>query len=396
MAASSNTISLVGPAMPLLQLLARLRTMATQPDPADLRQRTEAELHRFEQRAAAEGVPADQVRRGHYALCAGLDDAVMNTPWGSGGAWAERPLVATFHPAVGADRFFDVLHHAGQNAAEFRAVLELMYVCLSLGFLGRYRGTPDGAAAIEGERAAASDILGRLLPPVHVRLSAAWKGVQAPYVRRRAGVPLWVVASVGLAVVGGVLILAMLDINERSDALFAQLLSAPPSHMPALTRAAIPPPPDSSGEPSLQDRLRSRLQPLLAAHRITLAGTPAMPILRLPEGGLFAANSARLLPEAAALLDAVSAALKPEDGRLRVIGYSDDRPVHTVLFPSSFQLSAARAEAVRASLAQALGDAARGGGEGRASAEPVASNATAEGREQNRRIEIVVTQAAAS
>ncbi len=56
--------------MPLLQLMARLRTMAAQPDPAALRDRTEAALRAFDARARSAGVPADQVRRAHYALCA--------------------------------------------------------------------------------------------------------------------------------------------------------------------------------------------------------------------------------------------------------------------------------------------------------------------------------------
>ena len=33
----------------------------------------------------------------HYALCASLDDVVLNTPWGSSGVWAARSLVSTFH-----------------------------------------------------------------------------------------------------------------------------------------------------------------------------------------------------------------------------------------------------------------------------------------------------------
>jgi type VI secretion system protein ImpK len=61
-----------------------------------------------------------------------------------------------------------------------------------------------------------------------------------------------------------------------------------------------------------------------------------------------------------------------------------------VQFPSNFQLSAARAQAARAAIASSIGDAKRLSAEGRADADPIASNATAEGREQNRRIEIVL------
>ena len=90
------------------------------------------------------------------------------------------------------------------------------------------------------------------------------------------------------------------------------------------------------------------------------------------------------------LLERIAAALRSESGSLQVIDYTDNQPVRTVRFPSNFQLSVARANAVRAIIARDVGDPARVSAEGRADADPIASNATAEGREQNRRIEIVL------
>jgi type VI secretion system protein ImpK len=73
-----------------------------------------------------------------------------------------------------------------------------------------------------------------------------------------------------------------------------------------------------------------------------------------------------------------------------VIGHSDNQPIRTVRFPSNFHLSTARAEAAAAIIADAAGNAARFNAEGRADAEPLADNRTAEGREQNRRVEVVL------
>jgi type VI secretion system protein ImpK len=86
----------------------------------------------------------------------------------------------------------------------------------------------------------------------------------------------------------------------------------------------------------------------------------------------------------------VGAALTNEPGTVRVIGYTDNQPIHTVRFPSNFQLSSARAEAAGAAIARALGNRAPLHTEGRADADPIASNETAEGREQNRRTEVVL------
>jgi type VI secretion system protein ImpK len=73
-----------------------------------------------------------------------------------------------------------------------------------------------------------------------------------------------------------------------------------------------------------------------------------------------------------------------------VDGYTDDQPIHTVQFPSNFQLSQARADAAKAIIARALGDPSRITAQGHADANPIASNATPEGRDQNRRIEVVL------
>ena len=92
------------------------------------------------------------------------------------------------------------------------------------------------------------------------------------------------------------------------------------------------------------------------------------------------------------LLDRIGLALKEEPGSVQVIGYTDDQPIRTITFPSNFQLSAARAQAASAIIATTVGDKSRLTAEGRADADPIASNATAEGRERNRRIEIVLNR----
>ena len=141
---------LIEAAAPLLQLLGRLRSTYSQPDPGDLRERAIQQIRAFEQASREAGIPLDQLRPAHYALCASLDDVVLNTPWGSSGAWAARSLVSTFHQEVrGGERFFDLLSQLRQNPGTLLPVLELMYLCLSLGFQGRYRLSPRGPGELD-------------------------------------------------------------------------------------------------------------------------------------------------------------------------------------------------------------------------------------------------------
>ena len=87
----------------------------------------------------------------------------------------------------------------------------------------------------------------------------------------------------------------------------------------------------------------------------------------------------------------MAAALRSNPGPVRVVGYTDNQPIHTVAFPSNYELSLGRAKAAAAVLSQTV-DPSRITAEGLADAEPIASNATPDGRQQNRRIEIVVGQ----
>ncbi len=101
----------------------------------------------------------------------------------------------------------------------------------------------------------------------------------------------------------------------------------------------------------------------------------------------FESGSARLTPKGMAILDEMVARMREmDDVKVQIVGHTDNvgQP------QSNLALSQARAQAVRAYLAQ-HGIAAAGlTALGKGADEPVADNATAEGRARNRRIEFKV------
>ena len=380
---------------PLLALLASLRNLSSEPDPGELRSRAIQAMREFEQRARAAGVPLEQLRPAHYTLCASLDDVVLNSPWGSHGAWVAQSLVSTFHHEVrSGERFFDLLKQLRQHPGAYLAVLELMYLCLSLGLMGRYRLSRRGPGELDRLREELYALIMRQRRASDPALSPHWKSVDAAYRPRRAVLPVWVAAAAGLAVLGGLYLWLSTAVNASSDLLYERTLSAPLAHMPAIERAAqvVPPVEPPPVIPTAQDELRTFLKPQVDQGLVAIVGTPSSPIIRIRNLGLFDSGSATLKPEALPLLKLVGQALKRQQGHVTVLGYTDNQPIHTVQFPSNFQLSAARAEAARSVIAASLGDASRVSAEGRADADPVASNDTPDGRAQNRRIEVVLLQ----
>jgi type VI secretion system protein ImpK len=396
-----GTSPLTTAAAPLLQLLARLRNTARPPDAGDLRERAVRAMQVFERRARESGVPMEQLRPAHYALCTSIDDVVMATPWGSTGAWQARSLLSTFHQETyGGERFFEILTQLRQHPGTYLSVLELMYLCMSLGFMGRYRLSPRGVGGIDALREETYALIVRArAAQAEPELSPRWRGVSAPYRRSRGTIPIWAAGVTALACVIGLFVWSSLRLNAASDDLYARMLAVPPDHMPAIARSAppqpvAPPPPPAPNapppEPDALDKLRTFLKPEIDANLVVVLGTPDTPIVRIVGRGMFPSGSASLQPSFMPLLERIGRALNDEQGSVRVVGYTDDQPIRTVRFPSNYALSSARADAARDVIARVLSDANRITSEGRAEANPIAPNTTPEGREQNRRIEVVL------
>ncbi len=394
--------ALMAAAAPLLQLLARLRNTASQPDAADLRERATRAVQAFEKEAREAGVPADQLAPAHYALCASLDDVVLNTPWGSSGVWDQRSLVSTFHQEVrSGERFFHLLTQMKDNPGTFLPVLELMYLCLSLGFMGRYRLTPRGPSELEKLREEIYAVIVRQRQAAEPGLSPQWIGVSAPYRPSRASLPVWVVGVAGLALVAGMFAWFSTSLSAASDDVLERMRVAAPQKMPAITRTAFvvppPPPPPPPAEPGVLDKLRTFLKPEIDAGMVVVLGDDNTPIVRIRNRGvspgapvMFGSGSATVQQAFVPLLQRIGSALKQEEGSVQVLGHSDNQPIRTVQFPSNLELSKARAEAARAVILRTLAEPDRIRAVGRADVEPVETNDTAAGRDANRRIEVVL------
>ena len=388
----------IGPAASLLSLLSGLRNLSTVPDPGRLRERTVNEVRRYEQLLRNARLPLETIRTSHYALCASIDDVVQNTPWGSRGAWANASLVATFHQeARSGDRFFDLLGRLCQTPGKFLPVIELMYLCMSLGMQGRYRLSQRGPAELDRVREETYLIILRQRGAAEPSLSPHWQGVLAPYRGRRAVLPVWLTVLVCLGAISAAYVLMSLGLNSDSDRTFAAGLALPPATMPTIVRqpppkpVAPPPQPAAPQPPGVRAQLAGLLQPEIAAGQVSIAGTDQAPIMRIQSAGMFASGSAAIEPRFLPLLSRVADVLRSRPGPIRVVGYTDKQPIHTVAFPSNFQLSLARAQSAATVLGKTLGST-RLTAEGRADADPIDTEATPEGRQKNRRIEIVTVQ----
>jgi chemotaxis protein MotB len=105
---------------------------------------------------------------------------------------------------------------------------------------------------------------------------------------------------------------------------------------------------------------------------------------------LFPSGQSRLTPKAELVIEQLGKALAAFPNAINVEGHTDDRPISTPAFPSNWELSAARAASVVRLLTQQQIDPSRLKVIGYGDQQPVAANATVEGRNANRRVLLVV------
>jgi chemotaxis protein MotB len=108
---------------------------------------------------------------------------------------------------------------------------------------------------------------------------------------------------------------------------------------------------------------------------------------------LFAPASAQLAAGHTRLLDAVANRLvaRMGDHLIYIEGHTDSSPMHSAIYPSNWELSAARASTVvRRLISKHKMPAGRLVAVGYGDTRAVSSNATAEGRARNRRIDIII------
>ncbi len=393
---------LVEAAGPLLALIGRLSRTFSQPDPGDLRERTLQQIRLFERDAQSRGIGRELIIKARYVLCASLDDVAQSTEWGRDGVWASRPLIAGFQEGLRGYEgiqsgvgFFRLLDDAKRSPGNEMPLLELMYLCLSLGFLGELRVNQRPMAALDRIRQDLYNIITNQRRGVETDLSPHWQGETAPYKPPGVVIPSWVIGAVALALIGGMFIWVSTGLNAASDDVFERMRAAPLAQLPQIIRSQpVRPPPMAPVQVIVAEPLATFLKPEIDQGLVTVLGDHAMPVVRIRNRGLFPSGSATVAAPYVHLLERIGEALKAERGPVRVIGYTDNQPIQTVRFPSNFQLSKARADAAAVIIIRALGDPARVSVEGRADADPISSNDTPEGRDENRRIEVVLKRQA--
>lgn len=197
-----NTLNpLLNVAAEQISLLAELRRTARMDNIVEFRQNLIAGLRRFDAEARQKNLASEVVISARYVLCAALDEAILNTPWGEQSGWARASLLSVFHnETFGGEKVFQILDRVQQRPGSYLDLIEFIQICLTLGFAGKYKLDPRGPEQLDRLRDNLFRIIQQQRGEVPRELSPRWQGNAGGQTRLDRRIPFWVIGSVALAV----------------------------------------------------------------------------------------------------------------------------------------------------------------------------------------------------
>jgi len=383
-------------AISLFGIIGQLRGSSAPADASDLHRRIVAAVNSFEQQAFASGYDADIVQTARYCLCSAVDEVALSTEWAISSVWAQQSLLYTFHSDLSGGRTFfakldevraSISERASDSAVDAEIdLLEVLYICLALGFAGKYRIVAEGEAKLEQLRHAIFTLITEQRAAISADLSPSWRSASIAK-RTRSFLPAWLTVLLTMAVLLSVYIMLNHNLNQRSDLTFAQIQTIGRDVSFEFDRSV--PILDEAQEWWRDFDVLFEVE--ISRNVLDLIDTPKAITIRIFNNGLFRSASASISDDYRRVFERIGQAIEDRvPGAVTVMGHSDNLPIRSVRFPSNWHLSKARAEAVANAISPSLSDPSRLSFEGRSDNDPIASNATPEGQAANRRVEIVL------
>ena len=193
----SSINPLVDSASSILVLAPRLRQTVSQHDVDFLRRELVDQIKSFESAAQKGDYSSEVVLTGRYLLCCYLDEAILMTPWGGESGWSSNSLLSIFHNETwGGEKFFQVTEGLLRSPSQNIDTLELVMVCLSLGFEGKYSVMDRGLSQLSQLQDDIYRAIADNRGDFERELSPSWRGVTDQRNILIRHVPLWVVAAI--------------------------------------------------------------------------------------------------------------------------------------------------------------------------------------------------------
>ncbi len=203
MSERSNKNDLVAFAGPVFDLILRLKAGIVAPS-NELRPQIAAMLMDFEKRAERYRFNHKIIQVAKFALASFVDETVLTNNFPLRDEWEKYPLqLEYFGEQLAGNKFFEKLSAMIKQIEQTADAVEIYYVCMLLGFKGRYGVyEKEKLLAIMQSTANALVKIGKIKP---VELSPNWLANDQPKPPEQRGMPVWAKISafsgLGLALI---------------------------------------------------------------------------------------------------------------------------------------------------------------------------------------------------
>lgn len=209
---------LVDAALPLFGMVIRVRKMTNYESIGKLYSTVRDQISALDEEIRQHGYDSATQLAYRYALCTFIDEAVMGTAWGSNSIWAERSLLSVNHSETwGGEKFFTVLSRMMMDPARYRDVLEFKYLCLCLGFKGKYGLQHNQNDALQTILVKLHRILRELRGETPESLTDADANIASRRYRMGRQWPWWTPWASALVVLSGVYAAFALNLGSTTD-----------------------------------------------------------------------------------------------------------------------------------------------------------------------------------
>lgn len=168
----------------------------------------------------------------------------------------------------------------------------------------------------------------------------------------------------------------------------------PRTTMPEVSQVDEPRPSETPSDPlqEIAQGMRDAFGEMIMSDEMTVRGNELWVEIELNSSLLFPSGDAIPTDRAFTIIEKIAKILAPYENPVHIEGFTDNLPINTPQFPSNWELSTARAASIVRMLAMDGVNPGRLAAVGYGEFQPLADNATAEGRTRNRRVVLVISR----
>lgn len=340
-------------------------------------------IKEFEQQLRQDDISSETIAEARYAICSLIDEIVLNSPWGANSIWSTKSLLSVFYKQTwGGEQFFKIIHERVKVALNNQHLLELMYLCLQLGFKGKYRVEDNGFERLEVEKEQLYAVLKKLQPEQEKDLSPRWRSNVTDLIEKQRAIPLWAVGILTVTILLGLYLSFSYQLSQKAEPVYNSIASLVPENRAnqASSESVI----------NYAKNLRQLLSTEIERGLLQVVEDIDHVAIIITSNQMYSSASAQINENSVALIEKIGQIATTTPGHIQVVGHSDDQKIFTAKYHSNWELSLARANSVVRILNQNQNLSGRVTAEGRGSAEPRVANDTDVNRALNRRVEILL------